>query len=111
MNKCLRLTNIYNDDLISIKKNDPRAILFYKNDDKITIHFNLYQYKLKLVNDQLVLTIKPYTRKIEEGTLLDVDLLSKYRRLKSRGCESVIKNYAKLNTLKILKNMVINYNS
>ncbi len=109
MNKCLLQANIYHDDLKWIEKNDPRAILFYKNDHTMTVHFNLTRYKLKLVDDTVVLTIKPYVREKDKDILIDVDLMSKYRRLKNRGCEDLIKNYSKNNTIKILTNTYQNY--
>lgn len=97
--------NLYHTDLHFIQKYDKEATLFYQEDNHIIGIDADYRYQLKPKNDTIVFTIKKRNRSEIDGQLIDVDLKSKYKRLKSRGCEDLIKNYAKNNTVRILVKM------
>lgn len=107
---CQLASHIYNSDMLSIKDQN-NTILYY---DYNQIYYAIIKkndyyivYKLKQVNEYLVLTIH---KKLPENlnNIMDVDIMSKFKIFKSRGCEDVIDNYSKINTsnqlLKTFKN-------
>lgn len=101
---CKKAAFIYDDDMIYIRNQQENKVLFYYNDMydmQATIILNgiTINYIIKHVNDDITLTI---TDEQEIGEMIDIDIISKYKILKNRGCEDNVPFYAKDNTIKLL---------
>jgi len=112
---CKISSKIYNNDYLSVK-NKNNSILYYQEDDlvtAVTIKNNKYViYKIKQIDDYIQLTIyksKYFKNDMNDNYIIDIDLLNTHHILVSRGCEDIIKNYSRDNTLKILLNTFKKY--
>lgn len=105
-NYCKISSFIYDDDMKSIDGNNTIKYYLYE-DIYYAVVNNKIVYKLRQVDDYLHLSIHD---KVEElDNVIDVDMMSKYKILKSRGCEDMIENYAKDNTKSLLLKTFKNY--
>lgn len=112
---CKMSSHVYNQDIIPFKKNNNTVIYYQDDEDIVAIMMTNNQYttyKTKQIDNYIQLTIhkhKYHVDYLNDNLINDVDLLSIREILKSRGCEDVIENYSKTNTLKSLVNTFKNY--
>lgn len=108
---CQLASHIYMDDMELIQ-NQNDSIVYYEYNQifyAVMIKNNYHIiYKLKLVDQYLVLTILHELPKHEES-IVDVDIMSKFRIFKSRGCEDVMDDFSKKNTANQLLKTFTNY--
>jgi hypothetical protein len=116
---CERAANIYHDDLVYTKTNIKNNVIYYYNDDydteaQIKLNELIYIYKITKVNDEYYVLKSKNINKyqdINNNTIIDIDLLSKFQILKNRGCEDIVPNYTKQHILKFLLNTFVdNFN-
>jgi hypothetical protein len=104
---CHIASHIYNSDMKLIE-NQENTITFYDDNHTYSAILNKnIVYKLKQVNEFIVLKITKKTKIL--NSIIDVDVMSKYKIFKSRGCEDMIENYSKNNTLSQLLKTFKNY--
>ena len=104
---CQLAASIYQDDMMFVKNHFKDKAVFYYNNETLYAQLNSFLYKVKQVDDYYIIIIK---NKIKDMTnIVTIDLLSQYQIFKNRGCEDQIKNFSKINTLKILSSFFKNY--
>lgn len=112
---CKKAAFIYKDDMIYINNMVGSKIIFYYNDNRdiqaslIMENYN-YLYKIHDKDDTIIMTIKSITKNDSRNPndIVDIDILSKYKILKQRGCEDSVVSYARDNTIKLLLNTFMN---
>jgi hypothetical protein len=111
---CKRSSHVYNQDIIPFKNND-NTVIYYQDDEDIVaimLKNQFTTYKTKQIDNYIQLTIhkhKYHVDYLNDNLINDIDLLSSKEILKSRGCEDIIENYSKINTLKSLVNIFRKY--
>lgn len=108
---CKKAAFIYKDDM-SYTRTLQFNIMYYYNDQyniqaSVNMENNNYIYKFYDKNDTVVLSIK-HGKYDEFNDIIDIDILSKYKILKNRGCEDYIPFYSKDNTIKLLLKTFLN---
>lgn len=101
---CKKAAFIYHDDMIYAKNLLDNKVLYYYSEDydmqaTITLNGVSISYIIEDVNDDIVLSM---TDEQEIGEMIDIDIISKYKILKNRGCEDNVPFYAKDNALALL---------
>lgn len=101
---CIKAAFIYHDDMIYAKNQMNNKVIYYYNENydvqaTLTLNDNVYSYIISNVDDDIELSMIDDQ---EIGELSDIDIISKYKILKNRGCEDNVPDYAKDNTLKLL---------
>ena len=111
---------IYNDDMIQIVNSDVKDVfsthvIYYKDADDLTfatlvndtIEIN---YQMIKEDEYYKLVMKSFDNMENESyTLFDVDIMSKYNIMKSRGCEDNLKLFSKNKTLEFLSQTFKDY--
>jgi hypothetical protein len=106
---CELAKNIYNNDM-KLYTNKNNTIIYYEYEKIIygvMIKNDIYIiYKIKQVDQYIQLSIhKKYPKDyLDDNNMIDVDIMTKHKILKSRGCEDIIPNYSKTNTTNLLLN-------
>ncbi len=112
---CDQAAHIYNDDmniqgdnLLFLKddKSSYNHIFYYKDEEDYTVAIikqetNYITYHMTKEDEYYKLSIKPIKVEINEP-IVDIDIMSKYQIMKSRGCEDVVKDFSKKNTIRFL---------
>ena len=103
---------IYNDDLVNATKHN-QHIIYYKDNDNLT-YARLYKSNGETpgvgainISYQMTKKDKYYrirTKSFEDYDLIleDIDVMSKYNIMKTRGCEDTIENFSKIKTMDFL---------
>ena len=120
---CEMASTIYDDDLnakqvVNIVEN-LNKVLYYQDADNLTYavlekqesvppQFVQLSYKMTKRDDYYKLSIKKL-KESQDLKVFDVDIMSKYQIMKSRGCEDQIKDFSKQNTLKFLLQTFTDY--
>lgn len=110
---CKKAAFVYKDDMIMVNNKPGDKIIFYYNDNQdveAILQNTNYIYKIQEKDDTVVLTVKPSKNKkeINPNDIIDIDIMSKYKILKQRGCEDSIAFYARDNTIQLLLNTFMN---
>ncbi len=100
---------IYNDDMLQIDVSDPLSnneyILYYKDAEDVTyaiLHHDRNNIHYQMTKKDEYYYIIQNNMDIESFTLSDIDIMSKYNIMKSRGCEDDMPHYSKNKTLAFL---------
>lgn len=110
---CKIASHIYMDDMKLIH-NQNNSIVYYEYDQVFyaVVIKNDYHiiYKVKQVDQYIVLTIhKKLSEPLDDNSIVDIDIINKFKIFKSRGCEDMIENYSKTNTSNELLKTFTNY--
>lgn len=100
---CKKAAFIYKDDMLYINTAKANKIIYYNDIDTfgiLTMENVNYIYRIYEKDDNVVLSIRVGKNDIND--IIDIDILSKYKILKNRGCEDIIPNYARNNIKKLL---------
>ena len=100
---CDMASHIYNDDMNRIAENN-NHVLYYKDADNLTYAVLQYNDKetFKMIKENNYYMISTESIEDEALVLFDVDIMSKYNLMKSRGCEDYSPYFSKDKTLGFL---------
>lgn len=107
---CKKAAFIYHDDMVYVNDKFTDKVIYYYNDNydiqaTLTSNGVKYNYIIEQHNDNVVLSM---TDQGEVGEMIDVDIMSKYKVLKNRGCEDNVPYYAKNNVIDLLLKTFVN---